>query len=49
MYARFRKAYYRYDCYKTLLTVATLLSHESFVIIDCSRQNESTKLSHLTR
>jgi len=30
MYARFRKAYYGYDCYP-------------FVVIDCSRQNESIK------
>jgi len=40
MYARFRKAYYGYDCYKTLLT---FLMNGPFVVIDCARQNESIK------
>jgi len=44
MYARFRKAYYGYDCYETLLTVVTFLTNGPFVIvIDCARQNESIK------
>jgi len=43
MYARFRKAYYGYDCYETLLTVITFLTNGPFVVIDCSRQNESIK------
>jgi len=43
MYARFRKAYYGYDCYETMLTVATFLTHGPFVVIDCSRQNETLK------
>jgi len=40
---RFRKAYYGYDCYETLLTVITFLTNEPFVVIDCSRQNKSIK------
>jgi len=43
MYARFRKAYYEYNCYETLLTVITFLTNGPFVVIDCSRQNESIK------
>ncbi|XP_011861480.1 PREDICTED: uncharacterized protein LOC105558418 [Vollenhovia emeryi] len=43
MYARFRKAYYGYDCYKTLCTVTTFLTNGPFVVIDCARQNESIK------
>lgn len=43
MYARFRKAYYGYDCIETLCTVATFLTKGPFVVIDCSRQNESIK------
>jgi len=43
MYARFRKAYYGYDCYEMLLTVITFLTNGPFVLIDCSRQNESIK------
>jgi len=43
MYARFRKAYYGYDCYETLLTVVTFLTNGPFVVIDCARQNESIK------
>jgi len=42
IYARFRKTYYEYDCYETLLTV-TFLTNGSFVVIDCARQNESIK------
>ena len=43
MYARFRKAYYGYDCFETLCTVTTFLTQGPFVVIDCSRQNESIK------
>jgi len=43
MYAHFRKAYYGYDCYETLLIVIMFLTNGPFVIIDCSRQNESIK------
>ena len=43
MYARFRKAYYGYDRYDTFLTLTTFLTLGPFVIIDCSRQNESVK------
>ncbi|XP_011883412.1 PREDICTED: uncharacterized protein LOC105570650 [Vollenhovia emeryi] len=43
MYARFRKAYYGYDCYETLCTVTTFLTNGPFVVIDCARQNESIK------
>jgi len=37
MHARFRKAYYGYDCYETLLTVVTFLTNGLFVVIDCAR------------
>ncbi|XP_011858239.1 PREDICTED: uncharacterized protein LOC105555809 [Vollenhovia emeryi] len=43
MYARFRKAYYGYDCYETLCNVTTFLTNGPFVVIDCARQNESIK------
>ncbi|XP_011865787.1 PREDICTED: uncharacterized protein LOC105560892 [Vollenhovia emeryi] len=43
MYARFRKAYYGYNCYETLCTVTTFLTNGPFVVIDCARQNESIK------
>ena len=43
MYARFRKAYYGYDSFDTLCTVVTFLTKGPFVVIDCSRQNESVK------
>lgn len=43
MYARFRKSYYGYDCYETLLTVSAFITKGPFVVIDCSRQNESIK------
>jgi len=43
MYERFRKAYYGYDYYETLLTVITFLTNRLFVVIDCSRQNEFIK------
>jgi len=43
MYAHFRKAYYEYDCYETLLTVVTFLTNGLFVVIDCAPQNESIK------
>ena len=43
MYARFRKSYYGNDCLETLLNVTTFLEKGPFVVIDCSRQNESIK------
>ncbi|XP_053976343.1 uncharacterized protein LOC128875055 [Hylaeus volcanicus] len=43
MYARFRKVYYGYDCYETLCNTNNFLLHGPFVVIDCSRQNESIK------
>ena len=43
MYQRFRKSYYGRDCYDTLLNVTTFLERGPFVVIDCSRQNESIK------
>jgi len=42
MYARFRKAYYRIDCFEILLNVFSFIEKESFAVIDCSR-NESIK------
>jgi len=42
MYARFRKAYYGYNCYEMLFTVITFLTSGPFMVID-SRQNESIK------
>ncbi|KYN16315.1 hypothetical protein ALC57_11433 [Trachymyrmex cornetzi] len=43
MYARFRRAYYGNDCFETLLNVLSFTEEGPFVIIDCSRQNESVK------
>jgi len=43
MYAHFHKAYYRYDCYETLVIVVTFLTNGPLVVIDYSRQNESIK------
>ncbi|XP_024882295.1 uncharacterized protein LOC112461324 [Temnothorax curvispinosus] len=43
MYARFRKAYYGYSSFDTLCSVYTFLTEGPFVVIDCSRQNESVK------
>ncbi|XP_043262524.1 uncharacterized protein LOC122403218 [Colletes gigas] len=43
MYARFRKAYYGYDCYETHCSRDNFSLHGPFVVIDCSRQNESIK------
>jgi hypothetical protein len=43
MYARFRKTYYGYDNSDTLCSVYTFLMEGPFVVIDCSRQNESVK------
>ncbi|XP_053990480.1 uncharacterized protein LOC128882777 [Hylaeus volcanicus] len=37
MYARFRKAYYGYDCYETLCNMDNFLLHGPFVVMDCSR------------
>jgi len=43
MYARFRRAYYGIDCFETLLNVLSFIEKGSFVVINCSRQNESVK------
>ncbi|XP_077280434.1 uncharacterized protein LOC143907491 [Temnothorax americanus] len=43
MYARFRKTYYGYDSFDTLCSLYTFLMEGLFVVIDCSRQNESVK------
>ncbi|XP_071571329.1 uncharacterized protein [Temnothorax nylanderi] len=43
MYARFCKGYYGYKYLEPSLTVSTFLRNGPFVIIDCSRQNESDK------
>ncbi|XP_077264206.1 uncharacterized protein LOC143898521 isoform X1 [Temnothorax americanus] len=43
MYARFRKTYYGYDFFDTLCSLYTFLMEGSFVVIDCSQQNESVK------
>ncbi|KYN10796.1 hypothetical protein ALC57_17061 [Trachymyrmex cornetzi] len=43
MYARFRRAYYGNDCFETLLNVLSFTEKGPFVVIDCSRQNESVK------
>ncbi|XP_071642256.1 uncharacterized protein [Temnothorax longispinosus] len=43
MYARFCKAYYGYDRYDTFLNLNTFQTLGPFVIINCSRQNESVK------
>ncbi|XP_071581035.1 uncharacterized protein [Temnothorax nylanderi] len=43
MYARFCKGYYGYEYLEPSLTVSTFLRNGPFVIIDCSRQNESVK------
>jgi len=42
MYARFRKSYYGYDSFKTLLNMGSFLQYGTFVIIDL-RQNESIR------
>ncbi|KYN23488.1 hypothetical protein ALC57_04092, partial [Trachymyrmex cornetzi] len=43
MYARFRKAYYGIDSFETMLNVLSFIEKGSFIVIDCSRQNESVK------
>ena len=43
MYTRFRKAYYGYEANETLCTTTTFVEKGPFVVIDCSRQNESVK------
>ncbi|XP_070529781.1 uncharacterized protein [Cardiocondyla obscurior] len=43
MYIRFRKAYYGNSSYEAFCNVAAFLSYGPFVVIDCSRQNESIK------
>ena len=45
MYARFRRAYYGIDCFETLLNVLSFVEKGPFVVIDCSRQNESVRVS----
>ena len=42
-YARFCKNYYGYEYLEPSLTVSLFLRNGPFVIIDCSRQNESVK------
>ncbi|XP_011687020.1 PREDICTED: uncharacterized protein LOC105449464 [Wasmannia auropunctata] len=42
-YARFCKGYYGYEYLEPSLTTTTFLRNGPFVIIDCSRQNESVK------
>ncbi|KYM97799.1 PREDICTED: uncharacterized protein LOC108778131 [Cyphomyrmex costatus] len=43
MYARFCKGYYGYEYLEPNLTVSSFKRKGPFVIIDCSRQNESVK------
>ncbi|RLU21144.1 hypothetical protein DMN91_005517 [Ooceraea biroi] len=43
MYSRFRNAYYGCDYDETVLTTINFLIRGPFVVIDCSRQNESVK------
>ena len=43
IYARFRKTYYGCTNDETLLTVGSFLENGPFVVIDCTRQNESVK------
>ena len=43
MYARFCKAYYGINCFETLLNMLSFVEKGPFVVIDCSRQNESVK------
>jgi len=43
LYARFCKGYYGYEYLESSLTFTTFLRNGPFVIIDCSRQNESVK------
>lgn len=43
MCMHFRKSYYGCECPDMLLTVAKFLQYAPFVVIDCSRQNESIK------
>ncbi|XP_070529413.1 uncharacterized protein [Cardiocondyla obscurior] len=44
-YARFCKEYYGYEYLEPNLTVTSFLLNGPFVIIDCSRQNESVKIA----
>ncbi|RLU18340.1 hypothetical protein DMN91_008697 [Ooceraea biroi] len=43
MYSRFRRAYYNCNCAEAYLTPPNFLLRGPFVVIDCSRQNESVK------
>ncbi|XP_012058564.1 PREDICTED: uncharacterized protein LOC105621714 [Atta cephalotes] len=43
LYVRFCKGYYGYECLEPSLIFTTFLRNGPFVIIDCSRQNESIK------
>ncbi|EFN85672.1 hypothetical protein EAI_03323, partial [Harpegnathos saltator] len=43
MYRRFRKSYYGCDSAEVWLTTTDFLRLGPFVVIDCSRQNESVK------
>ena len=43
MYVKFQKTYYGYNNRDALLSVAEFNVNGPFVVIDCSRQNESIK------
>ena len=43
MYVKFQKTYYYYNNRDAMLSIGEFLIHGSFVVIDCSRQNESIK------
>ncbi|KYN13283.1 hypothetical protein ALC57_14532 [Trachymyrmex cornetzi] len=43
MYVKFQKTYYGYNNRDPMLSIGEFLVHGPFVVIDCSRQNESIK------
>ena len=43
MYVKFQKTYYGNDNRDAMLSIGEFLLHGPFVVIDCSRQNESIK------
>ena len=43
MYVKFQKTYYGNDNHDAMLSIGEFLLHGPFVVIDCSRQNESIK------
>ena len=49
LYARFCKGYYGYEYLEPSLTFTTFLRYGPFVIINCSRQNESVKSGRAIR